>query len=52
MEVINGRGRLVLVRGEVQFGNHHIDGGVSNACVCACANHIRPTRGTRRELGL
>jgi hypothetical protein len=30
---------------------HHVDGGVWNACVRACANHTRPTRGTRRELG-
>jgi hypothetical protein len=30
---------------------HHIDGGVWNAWVCACNNHTRPTRGTRRELG-
>jgi hypothetical protein len=32
-------------------GTHHVDGGVRNAWVCACANHTRPTRGTRRELG-
>jgi hypothetical protein len=30
---------------------HHLDGDVWNAWVCACANHTRPTRGTRRELG-
>jgi hypothetical protein len=30
---------------------HHVDGGVWNALVCACANHTCPTRGTRRELG-
>jgi hypothetical protein len=30
---------------------HHVDGGVWNAWVCACANHTRLTRGTRRELG-
>jgi hypothetical protein len=33
------------------FGTQQVDGGVSNAWVCACANHTRPTRGTRRELG-
>ena len=33
------------------LGTHHVDGGVWNAWVCACANHTRPTRGTRRELG-
>jgi hypothetical protein len=33
------------------LGTHHVDGGVMNAWVCACANHTRPTRGTRRELG-
>jgi hypothetical protein len=33
------------------LGTHHVDGGVWNAWVCACANHIRPTRGTRREFG-
>jgi hypothetical protein len=33
------------------LGTHHVDGGVSNSWVCACANHTRPTRGTRRELG-
>jgi hypothetical protein len=31
---------------------HDVDGGVWNAWVCVCANHTRPTRGTRRELGL
>jgi hypothetical protein len=31
-------------------GTHHVDGGVWNAWVCACANHTSPTRGTRREL--
>jgi hypothetical protein len=34
-------------------GTHHVDGGVWNAwvsmCLTACANHTRPTRGTRRE---
>jgi hypothetical protein len=30
---------------------HHVDGGVWNTWVCACANHTRPTRCTRRELG-
>jgi hypothetical protein len=30
------------------FGTHHVDGGVWNAWVYACANHIRRTRGTRR----
>jgi hypothetical protein len=30
---------------------HHVDAGVCNAWVCACANHTRPTRGKRRELG-
>jgi hypothetical protein len=43
-----------LVRGEVQLralGTHGVDGGVCNARVCAYANHTRPTRGTRRELG-
>jgi hypothetical protein len=34
------------------LGTHHGDGGVRNAWVCACANHTRPTRDTRRELGL
>jgi hypothetical protein len=33
------------------LGTHHVDGGVCNAWVCACANHTRPTRGTRPELG-
>jgi hypothetical protein len=33
------------------LGRHHVDGGVWNAWVCACANHTRPTRGTCRELG-
>jgi hypothetical protein len=33
------------------FGRHHVDGGVWNAWVCACANHTRLTRRTRRELG-
>jgi hypothetical protein len=32
------------------LGTHHVDGGVWNACERACANHTRPTRGTRREL--
>jgi hypothetical protein len=32
------------------LGTHHVDGDVWNAWVCGCANHIRPTRGTRREL--
>jgi hypothetical protein len=30
------------------FGKHHVDGGVWNAWVCACASHTRPTRGTGR----
>jgi hypothetical protein len=29
------------------LGTHHVDGGVWDAWVCACANHTRPTR---REL--
>jgi hypothetical protein len=33
------------------LGIHHVDGGAWNAWVCACANHTRPTRGARRELG-
>ena len=33
------------------LGTHHVDDGVWNAWACACANHTRPTRGTRRELG-
>jgi hypothetical protein len=33
------------------LGTHDVDSGVWNAWVCACANHTRPTRGTRRELG-
>jgi hypothetical protein len=33
------------------LGTHQVDGGVWNAWICACANHTRPTRGTRRELG-
>jgi hypothetical protein len=34
------------------LGTHHVDGGVWNAWVlCTCANHTRPARGTRRELG-
>jgi hypothetical protein len=33
------------------LGTHHVDSGVWNAGVCTCANHTRPTRGTRRELG-
>jgi hypothetical protein len=34
------------------LGTHHDDdGGVWNAWVCACANHTRPTRGKRGELG-
>jgi hypothetical protein len=32
------------------LGTHHVDGGVWNALVCACASHTRPTRGTSREL--
>jgi hypothetical protein len=32
------------------FETPHVDGGVWNAWVCACTNHTRPTRGTRREL--
>jgi hypothetical protein len=32
------------------LGTHHVDGGVWDALVCACANHTRPMRGTRREL--
>jgi hypothetical protein len=32
-------------------GTHHVDGGVWNAWVCACASETHPTRGTRRELG-
>jgi hypothetical protein len=56
MHATNGRGRLALARGEVQLGRlGHIAltvGGVWNAWVCACANHTRPMRGTRRKLGL
>jgi hypothetical protein len=33
------------------LGTHHVDGGVWNAWVRACANHTCPTRGTHRELG-
>jgi hypothetical protein len=33
------------------LGTHHVDGGAWYAWACACANHTRPTRGTRRELG-
>jgi hypothetical protein len=33
------------------LGRHHVDDGVWNAWVCACANYTRPTRGTRRRLG-
>jgi hypothetical protein len=33
------------------LGTHHVDGGVWDALVCACANHTRPTCGTRHELG-
>jgi hypothetical protein len=33
------------------LGTHHVDGGVWNTWVCACAQYTRPTRGTRRELG-
>jgi hypothetical protein len=33
------------------LGTRHVDGGVKNDWVCTCANHTRPTRGTRRELG-
>jgi hypothetical protein len=33
------------------LGTHHVDGGVWNAWVCACANHTRPTSGTRQESG-
>jgi hypothetical protein len=33
------------------LGTHNVDGGVRNAWVWACANHTRPTRGTRREHG-
>jgi hypothetical protein len=33
------------------LGTHHVDDGVWNAWICACANHTRPTRGTRRQLG-
>jgi hypothetical protein len=32
------------------LGTHHVDGGVWNAWVCACANHTRPAHGTRGEL--
>jgi hypothetical protein len=32
------------------LGTHHFDGGVWNAWECTCANHTRPTRGTRRKL--
>jgi hypothetical protein len=32
------------------LGTRHADCGVWNAWVCACANHTRHTRGTRREL--
>jgi hypothetical protein len=31
------------------LGTHHVDGGAWNAWVCACANHTRPTCGTRRK---
>jgi hypothetical protein len=30
------------------LGTHHVDGGICNAWVCACANH---THTTRRQLG-
>ena len=33
------------------LGTHFGDGGVWNAWVCACANHTRPARGKRREIG-
>jgi hypothetical protein len=33
------------------LGTHHVDGGIWNVWVCACANHSHLTRGTRRELG-
>jgi hypothetical protein len=33
------------------LGPHDVGGGVWNAWVCACANHARPTRGARPELG-
>jgi hypothetical protein len=33
------------------FGTHHVDGGVWNAEVCACASRTRPWRGIRRKLG-
>jgi hypothetical protein len=33
------------------LGTHHVEGGIWDAWVCACANHTRPTRGTCRELG-
>jgi hypothetical protein len=34
------------------LGSYQVDGGQWNAWVCACANHTRPTHGTRRDLGL
>jgi hypothetical protein len=42
---VEGRGPTLTL------GMHHVDGGAWNAWVCACANHTRPTRGTRWELG-
>jgi hypothetical protein len=33
------------------LGTYHVDGGVWYAWICVRANHTRPTRGTRRELG-
>jgi hypothetical protein len=33
------------------LGAHHVDGGVWNAWVCACANNTHPMRGTRQKLG-
>jgi hypothetical protein len=57
LHVVNRRGRLVLVRGGVQLDRLGritltVVFGFWNAWVYACANHTRPTRGTRRGLSL
>jgi hypothetical protein len=43
IDVGEGRGPIL------PFRTRHVDDGVWNAWVCACANHTRPARGTRRE---
>jgi hypothetical protein len=49
-----GEGDWLFARGEIQLGRlGRITLTMCLEClVCDCANHTRPTRGTRRELGL